>query len=93
MKITKLLALVLTITLVFALGISVHASADVGGEITQSQVSAEAYYPTIEEESAAVAAPTQTRSSNTPFFIGALLAVLMFAGVALYCKARGNKGL
>jgi len=93
MKIIKLLALVLTITLLFALGISVYASADAGGEIALPQENSEAYYPAVEEESAAVAAPTQTRSSNAPFFIGALLAVIMFAGVALYCKAKGNRGL
>jgi len=33
------------------------------------------------------------KSNNTPFFIGAGIAVLLFIGVALYCKANGNKSL
>lgn len=38
-------------------------------------------------------APTPQKSGNTPFFIGAGIAVLLFIGVALYCKANGNKTL
>lgn len=30
------------------------------------------------------------RSSNTPYFIGAVIAVLVLIGVALYCKFNGN---
>lgn len=35
--------------------------------------------------------PTVTKSNNTPYFIGAGIAVLLFVGVALYCRANGNR--
>ena len=41
---------------------------------------------TVAEESSA--AP---ESGNTPYFIGAAIAVLVFIGVAFYCKSNGNK--
>lgn len=31
------------------------------------------------------------KNNNTPFFIGAGIAVVLFIGVALYCRANGNK--
>ena len=48
------------------------------------------------EEQAAEETQTDSapqKSNNTPFFIGAGIAVLLFIGVALYCKANGNKSL
>lgn len=35
--------------------------------------------------------PVQRKSSNTPYLVGAGIAVLLFIGVALYCRANGNK--
>ena len=34
--------------------------------------------------------PEKPKSSNTPYFIGAVIAVVVFIGVALYCKFKGN---
>ena len=46
-----------------------------------------------ETEEAAVEAPIAPESGNTPYFIGAGVALLVFIGVAFYCKANGNKTL
>lgn len=85
--------LIPALTILMALSLSIPALAYVG---TNEGMAGETvvYYPPVEGESAAAAAPVvpQARSSNTPFFVGAVLAVLMFVGVALYCKAKGNKG-
>ncbi len=40
------------------------------------------------EDAAALTKPDKT---NTPYFIGAGLALLLFIGVAFYCKTNGNK--
>lgn len=37
------------------------------------------------------AATTKPEKGNTPYFIGAGLALLLFVGVAFYCKTNGNK--
>ena len=49
--------------------------------------------PAEENESETVTASTSPKSSNTPFFIGAVIAVILFIGVAMYCKFNGNKSL
>jgi len=35
--------------------------------------------------------PPARQNNNTPYFIGAGIAVLLFIGVALYCRANGNR--
>ena len=35
--------------------------------------------------------PPASKNTNTPYFIGAGIAVLLFIGVALYCRANGNR--
>lgn len=35
-------------------------------------------------------APSSNKGSNTPYFVGAVIAVLVFIGVALYCKFNGG---
>ena len=90
MSIKRIFVLVLTAMLVLSVGVTVLAAAQTSGEYAQSRAT---NYPAIEEERAATAAPiAPARSSNSPFFVGAVLAALMFIGVALYCKAKGNKG-
>lgn len=32
-----------------------------------------------------------TRGSNTPYFVGAGIAVIVFIGVAAFCKFKGNR--
>lgn len=34
--------------------------------------------------------PDRKKSSNTPYFVGAVIAVIIFIGVALYCKFNGG---
>lgn len=71
-------------------GDSIMPEADIPtiqGEALSGQ---EASVETENEEEAAM--PT-SKSSNTPFFIGAGIAVAVFAGVALYCSKNGNKTL
>lgn len=43
-----------------------------------------------EPETKAEATPVQEKS-NTPYYVGAVFAVLLFAGVAVYCKCKGNR--
>ncbi len=48
--------------------------------------------PAQPSESATQETPAATpESGNTPYFIGAAIAVLVFIGVAFYCKSNGNK--
>jgi hypothetical protein len=95
---TRFFTLVFILLLVLSVGMAVFASAspDVIGEtakgIAISEGSGDADISEVEEGSAAEAASTKT-GGNTPLFIGAGLAVLMFAGVAVYCKTHGKKTL
>ena len=94
MMITKrIFILAIAVLLVLSLGVSVLASVEAGAGPAQ-EISSD-LYATVEGESAAPAAPvtSRARGSNTPLFAGAVLAVLMFMGVALYCKAKGNRTL
>lgn len=34
--------------------------------------------------------PARKKSNNTPYFVGAVIAVIVFIGVALYCKFNGG---
>lgn len=34
--------------------------------------------------------PVRKESNNTPYFVGAVIAVIVFIGVALYCKFNGD---
>lgn len=43
----------------------------------------------VQSEAETASAPS--KNNNTPFFMGAGIAVLMFVGVALYCKKNGHK--
>jgi len=54
---------------------------DGGGE----QETGEDIAPLEEEQ------PPASKNTNTPYFIGAGIAVLLFIGVALYCRANGNR--
>lgn len=35
--------------------------------------------------------PAAEKSSNTPYLVGAVLAVILFIGVAVFCKFKGNR--
>jgi len=105
---TRFFTLLLTLLLVLSFSLVVSASAEMGEERTEGITvqgngevitwEASSVYipgedtPGVEEETAAIAAPS-SRSGNTPFFIGAVLAVLLFVSVAVYCKVHGNKSL
>ena len=32
------------------------------------------------------------KNANTPYFVGAVIAILVFAGVAVYCRQNGTQG-
>ena len=49
--------------------------------------------PAQPDETTAEETPAEPQSGNTPYFIGACIAVLVFIGVAFYCKTNGNKTL
>jgi hypothetical protein len=90
----KVISLVFALVLIFALGMAVSAETAPVGELPAASTQGEAL---IEEESALEeehpAEPARSRSGNTPLFIGAGIAALLFIGVALYCRANGNKTL
>lgn len=102
----KTITLLLTLLLIFSVSMAVSAAPSQSGEtagISQSEnavmdmsaVQGEAPDgPQARDgaENAEEEAQTAPRkNNNTPFFIGAGIAVLMFAGVAVYCKTNGNK--
>lgn len=95
---TPLLSLLLALLIIFSISMEVSAAQITGDEernITDiSAVQGES--PSVPEaqdglEFDAESAYTPQKSNNAPFFIGAVIAVLMFAGVALYCNKNGNK--
>jgi len=45
----------------------------------------------VAEPAAAVEQPQPAKSSNTPYLVGAVLAVALFIGVAVFCKFKGNR--
>ena len=47
--------------------------------------------PAQPDETTAEETLAEPQSGNTPYFIGAGIAVLVFIGVAFYCKTNGNK--
>lgn len=42
--------------------------------------------PAVAEEQ-----PQPQKNSNTPYLVGAVLAVVLFIGVAVFCKFKGNR--
>lgn len=52
----------------------------------QSEISEDAR----EQDNQAEEAPNR-RNSNTPYFVGAVIAVMILIGVALYCRFNGRK--
>lgn len=46
---------------------------------------------TLEEPETKAEATLVQEKSNTPYYVGAVFAVLLFAGVAVYCKCKGNR--
>lgn len=44
-----------------------------------------------DEPAAAEEQPQSEKSSNTPYLVGAVLAVVLFIGVAVFCKFKGNR--
>ena len=99
--------LALVMALVLALCISVSALAapleTIGGEATESSqaVSEIENDSSLQESDSASAAidlneennspPATPRNSNAPFFAGASIALIAFAGVAVFCRIKGNK--
>jgi|GEM_PF-5728236 len=45
----------------------------------------------VAEPAAAEEQPQPAKSSNTPYLVGAVLAVALFIGVAVFCKFKGNR--
>ena len=94
---TKAFALLLTLLLVFTVSMAVSAETMPSGETAIVQVNevsgqGEALSQAGESgEDDALAVPEPPKSTNTPYFIGAGIAVLVFIGVAFYCKYNGNK--
>lgn len=87
------------LVMVFCLSMSAFAEAnETGGEaaavpstvtaVTEKDAPADDEISYIQESSAPSAKKT---NSNAPFFTGAVIAVFVFAGVAVFCKVKGNK--
>jgi len=91
MKKTRFFAILLALSLIFSISMAVYASDDSHEGAPEIIAPEGDYAPDTEEDGAA--ATTPARSSNTPLFVGAGIAVLMFIGVAIYCKTHGNKNL
>lgn len=86
------------LVMVFCMSISAFAEAnETGGEaavpsmvtaVAETDAPADDEISYIQEPSAPSAKGT---SSNAPFFTGAVIAVIVFAGIAVFCKVKGNK--
>ena len=98
----KLITFALALMLIFSLGMAVSAeTAPVSGEnisithVDGVEAPEEGEAP-AEDEIMPVEmpeTPAPKKSGNSPYFIGAGIAVLVFIGVAFYCKTNGNKTL
>ena len=104
MKKKLCISLVLAVILLFSLSMAVSASttvignrapiilADVVNVHSQSEAPAQTTNAAVEEIAEPEPPPAPvTRSSNTPYFVGAGIAILVFIGVAFYCKNNGHK--
>jgi len=93
----KVLSLALILLLILSLSVAASAEALPSVETNIIQPDGFDTYGPGEAATGEESAPTEIpaspppQNSNTPFFIGALISVLIFLGVALYCKAKGNK--
>jgi len=88
----------LALILIFIFSLSLAVSTDAAPDAETSAMHADDTDTTVQsnaifmpEEVTVSSAPK--RNGNTPYFIGAGIAVLVFTGVALYCKNNGNKTL
>ncbi len=96
-----LAALVLTLVLVVSLSMAVYAQTMPATAVGDTQADTQAITESTAEQGEAPAQPeepedaepetTSPGGGNTPYFIGAGIAVLVFLGVAFYCKTNGNK--
>ena len=101
----RFLALVMALATMLCTSISVMAAPPekIGGAAAEASqaVSEIENDSSIQESDSASAAidlneennspPATPRNSNTPFFAGAGIALLAFAGVAVFCRIKGNK--
>ena len=83
MKTKMLLAFALSLMLLFSVSSAAFAEAV---PIEEASI-VQAETPTQDE----LPAVSPQTGGNTPYFIGAGIAVLVFVGVAFYCKHNGNK--
>ena len=105
---TKLLSMILTILLIFSIGMPVYASSSLENDSYLAEISESASAHTYDIDAASeehlkgfdlenqenennTQGEASSQGSNAPFFIGAIISVLLFIGVALYCKFNGNK--
>ena len=91
MKTKIVITLVLALVLIFSMSLAVAASTAPGVQppgLQMANTPDQGEAPVPEE---LPAPPVTQRSSNTPYFIGAGIAILLFIGVAIYCKKHGNK--
>jgi len=84
MKAKIVITLALALALLFSMSLAVAADTAPGA---QPPGQGEAPAPEMIPEEL----PAPQRSSNTPYFIGAGIAILLFISVAIYCKKHGNK--
>ena len=106
MKKKLCISLVLALILLFSLSMAVSASTTITGRSAmpiiqmidrvnasdQSEAPIQAADAAVEEIAEPESLPPPvTRSSNTPYFVGAGIAILVFIGVAFYCKNNGHK--
>jgi hypothetical protein len=86
------ISLVLALMLLCTFSVAASAQAMPGEEATIVQPNdtaqpGQAEAPDMAETTEA----PEHEKSNTPYFIGAGIALVLFAGVAVYCKSNGSK--
>jgi len=96
----RFLALVMALAMMLCTNISVIAAPLEAAESFQAVSEIENDSSLQESDSAGAAIemneendspPATPRNSNAPFFTGAGIALLAFAGVAVFCRIKGNK--
>jgi len=99
MKAKSIVTFVLVLVFIFSMSMSVSAEAapsvaTPGLRLVDLDTPSQGEAPELEIIPEGLTPPSAPQgSSNTPYFVGAGIAILLFIGVAVYCKKHGNKTL
>ena len=95
MKVNKrIITAFLALAVIFCMSVPAFAETNTGEAGTDGSVSMITESATYEDETSApedMTPPVKGTNSNAPFFAGAVIAVLVFAGVAVFCRVKGNR--